>query len=576
MKVVILCGGKGTRLKEQTEQKPKPLVEIGGKPILWHIMKIYAEQGFNHFVLALGYKGEMIKDYFMNYDWKVNDFILSLHNKEVILKNRDKSEDWTIEFIDTGEESLTSLRLNKLKERLAGEENFMLTYSDAVADINLQELLDLHLQKNKLITLTGFSPKYQYGVVCLDQDNIITEFQEKPVLDLIINGGFMVFNQKIFNWWDDRDIMLEDVLPEFSQRREIALYHHKGFWKSLDTYKDFLDLNELWLKDPKWKTWDKKQDKKIDNVLITGGAGFVGSHLSLMLLESGYNVSVLDKGENGLLRLEGFLDKINYYDIEKINLEEIFKENKFDCIIHLATYYKKNNETAEDIRKMNEVNILFPSTLLDLAVKYKINYFVNAGTFFEYFISSQAKITEHTPIEPYNLYASTKISFEAVLKNYCQNKGLKAITLKLFSPFGEKDNEKVMVKIIESHIRGEVVDLTAGTQQWNFTYVEDVVSAFVKAIEYLPKMKEDYDFFNIGYDVPVSIKQATEFLEEITNKKFLANWGAIPYPANEIFYVNCDNSKAKNILDWKEKYNFKKGLLKMYSYYLKKYDQGSF
>ncbi len=223
MKVVILCGGKGTRLKEQTEQRPKPLVEVGGKPILWHIMKIYAEQGFKHFVLALGYKGEMIKDYFMNYDWKANDFTLWLHNKEVILKNRAKSEDWTIEFIDTGEETLTSLRLNKLKEHLLLEENFMLTYSDAVADINLQELLNFHLQKNKLITLTGFSPKYQYGVVCLDQDNIITEFQEKPVLDLVINAGFMVFNKKIFNWLDDRNIMLEDVLPEFSQRQEIAL-----------------------------------------------------------------------------------------------------------------------------------------------------------------------------------------------------------------------------------------------------------------------------------------------------------------------------------------------------------------
>ena len=229
---IILCGGIGTRLKEETEFKPKPMVKIGEKPLLWHIMKIYSHYGFNDFVIALGYKGEMIKEYFSN--------------------NND--DNFNLTMVDTGQESLTGERVRRLKEYIK-DDIFMLTYGDGVADINIKELLGFHKKQNTLATITGVHPRHKYGLVKIDGNNLVKEFYQKPTLPDVVNGGFMVLSKKVFDYIK-KDSMIEDMFLPLIQKKQLSVYRHNSFWFAVDTYKEYEDLNKMWQDDPKWKIWE--------------------------------------------------------------------------------------------------------------------------------------------------------------------------------------------------------------------------------------------------------------------------------------------------------------------------------
>ena len=255
MKTVILCGGKGTRMKEETEYRPKPLVEIGGKPILWHIMKIYAHYGFNEFVVALGYKGEMIKDYFLKLPAHAGNFTLATR-ANIITAHGNGDDDFVITFADTGQETETGGRIQRVKPYLENDEAFMVTYGDGVADINIPELVAFHHTQGTIGTITGAQPHSKYGFVETDAEkNIITAFHEKPLMhDQYVNSGFMVFQQNIFDHIDD-GMFEATTLPKLARERNLSLYRHKGFWKAMDTYKEVEDLNRLWAASKPWKVW---------------------------------------------------------------------------------------------------------------------------------------------------------------------------------------------------------------------------------------------------------------------------------------------------------------------------------
>ncbi len=252
-KVVILCGGMGTRLREETEYKPKPLVEVGGKPILWHIMKHYSHYGFKEFILCLGYKGEMIKNYFLNYQTQHNNFTIALKTGTVALHSSDE-EDWNITCVDTGQESLTGKRLKLIQPFIGNDEEFMVTYGDGVSDVNIKELLAFHKQKAKIGTITGIKPLSKYGLLKSNPENTITDFVEKPVLNDRINGGYIIFNKSIFEHLDD-DMFEFTTLPALAKQQQLALYFHEGFWQCMDTYRDYLHLNKLWHVEKPWKVW---------------------------------------------------------------------------------------------------------------------------------------------------------------------------------------------------------------------------------------------------------------------------------------------------------------------------------
>jgi len=260
MKVIILCGGMGTRLREETEYKPKPMVEIGGKPILWHIMKIYSHYGYKDFILALGYKGNVIRDYFLNYFYYNNDITIQLGNKEeIIVHNHHDEEDWRVTLVDTGTNSMTGYRV-KIAGKYIEEDRFMLTYGDAVANVNIKDLVEFHIKTDTIGTVTGVYPPSRFGDLKV-QENKVIAFKEKAKIisdDRIINGGFFVFKKEFLNYIpDDPTIDLEkQPLEKLTEENQLSVYRHTGFWQCMDTYRDYMYLNNLWEKNPIWKIWN--------------------------------------------------------------------------------------------------------------------------------------------------------------------------------------------------------------------------------------------------------------------------------------------------------------------------------
>jgi len=263
--VVILCGGTGTRLREQTEYIPKALVPIGSMPILLHVMKIYAHCGFTKFVLCLGYKGDSIKQYFMNYELMSSDVKFRFGGRAKIIGPRSGLRAWEITFAETGLKTQTGGRIKKI-ERYVETENFFATYCDGLADVDLHQLLKHHMSMNKVGTLTAVHPMSPFGIV-EEKNGIAISFKEKPVLPGLVNGGFFVFNRRFFDYLNHNSILEEEPLRRLAAERELAVYRHKGFWACMDTFKDFERLNELWetgyvphagvrLSKPPWKVWE--------------------------------------------------------------------------------------------------------------------------------------------------------------------------------------------------------------------------------------------------------------------------------------------------------------------------------
>jgi glucose-1-phosphate cytidylyltransferase len=244
MKVVILCGGKGTRMSEITNELPKPLAMIGDKPILWHIMKIYQNYGFNEFILLLGYRGDKIKEYFMEYEWKNNSFTMDSSTGDI--KILAPTEKWKITFVDTGLNTMTGGRIKKAQKYI-GDESFLLTYGDGLSDVNLHELIQFHKAKGTIATVTGIKKKSQFGTLTVNQ-GIAESFEEKTQIDGIINGGYFVLSPEVFNYLkeDDQCILEEEPLKKLTQDRQLSVYLHDGFWTAIDTYKNVLDINEMW------------------------------------------------------------------------------------------------------------------------------------------------------------------------------------------------------------------------------------------------------------------------------------------------------------------------------------------
>lgn len=273
MKAVILCGGLGTRLREETEFRPKPMVKIGEKPILWHIMKIYSHYGFNDFLICLGYKGEMIKEYFLNYKMMNNDFTIQLGNQESVQFHNNHTEyDWKITLVDTGMSSQTGSRVKKI-EKYIDDDYFMLTYGDGVADVNIKKLVNFHKSHGKIGTMTGVHPSSRFGEFAL-AGNQVLEFNEKPqTKEGLINGGFFVFNKEFFDYLHEGDdcILEKSPLVDLAADGELMVYPHEGFWQCVDTYRELEVLNELWEqgKTP-WKVWEIPEEEE-DQWKVTSG-----------------------------------------------------------------------------------------------------------------------------------------------------------------------------------------------------------------------------------------------------------------------------------------------------------------
>jgi len=258
MKIVILCGGFGTRLSEETQLRPKPMVEIGGKPILWHIMKIYAHYDHNQFVLALGYKGEIIKDYFLNYHARMSDITVHLGRGTIDFAN-PTAEDWQVTMADTGVETMTGGRVKRLGQYLREQGTFMLTYGDGVANVDLDDLLKFHRAHGRLATVTAVRPSARFGDLLLDGDTVI-KFKEKPQTgEGTINGGFFVLEPEVLDYIAGDGTVLEEApLENLCRDGQLMAYQHNGYWQCMDTLRDKNTLEQLWREGrAPWKVWER-------------------------------------------------------------------------------------------------------------------------------------------------------------------------------------------------------------------------------------------------------------------------------------------------------------------------------
>ena len=257
MKTVILCGGLGTRLSEETVVKPKPMVEIGDRPILWHIMKSYSHYNYNSFILALGYKGEKLKEYFLNYTNLTSNLSINLKNGQV-LKSENSNDDWEVQMIDTGIKSMTGGRLHRLEKLLRPDDRFMMTYGDGLGDIDISKLVSFHKEHGKIATMVAVRPPARFGSMTFNENQVL-EFKEKPQTgEGWINGGFFIFESEIFKYLHGDDTVLEaDPLEKLARDGQLMAYKHNGFWQCMDTLRDKIYLNKIFNEgSAPWKNWE--------------------------------------------------------------------------------------------------------------------------------------------------------------------------------------------------------------------------------------------------------------------------------------------------------------------------------
>lgn len=258
MKAVILAGGFGTRLKEITEVKPKPLVDIGGLPIIWHIMKIYSHFGVNDFIICLGYKGYLIKEYFSNYFVHMSDITIDMRDHNTTTIHNNKSEPWRVTLVDTGENSMTGGRLKRVSQYLEGEDNFLMTYGDGVADIDVGALIEFHRNHGRKATLTAVRPPARFGALEITEDATVKAFAEKPIGDnAYVNGGFFVLSREVLNYIEgDATVWEREPLERLAAEGDLRAFRHDGFWQPMDTLRDKQFLDARWeAGKAAWKLW---------------------------------------------------------------------------------------------------------------------------------------------------------------------------------------------------------------------------------------------------------------------------------------------------------------------------------
>jgi glucose-1-phosphate cytidylyltransferase len=256
VKAVLLAGGLGTRLREETEYRPKPMVEVGGRPIIWHIMKGFAHHGISDFVVCTGYRSEVIKDFFLNYEGRTHDFTVRLGQPaEVTYHSTHDESGWQVTVADTGQTTMTGGRVKRIQDHI-GDERFMVTYGDGLADVDIPALLDFHESHGRLATVTTIRPLSRFGVMDMTEEGAVEQFREKPLTDGYVNGGFFVFEPGVFDYLDDECVLEQAPLEALAKDGQLMAFRHEGFWQPMDTYREFTMLNEMWDRDEApWKVW---------------------------------------------------------------------------------------------------------------------------------------------------------------------------------------------------------------------------------------------------------------------------------------------------------------------------------
>ncbi len=576
IKTIILCGGTGTRLREETEFKPKPMVEIGGKPILWHIMKTYAHFGCNDFILALGYKGDVIKDYFVRQKHYAQDFLFQGKDGQVkqFYENGRAGDDFNILFAETGLETPHGERVLKLKDYIT-EDLFMVTYGDGVADIDIAKLIAFHKSHGKMATITGVHPESRWGLVNTNPTDLITEFAQKPMLYDYVNGGFMVFNKEFLNYLQPGD-MIEDGLKKIIPLQQAMLYKHEGFWFGMDTYKDYLHLNELWNKDPKWKVWDKKPELIPVNdfkktILVTGGAGFIGSHLVNQLIQENNRVIVVDDLSGG--KKENVHPKAVFYqaDVRDKAVADIFEKESPSIVYHFAAK-PLVQEVFKNPYEAIETNVMGTVNILEICrQRNNMEAIIVVSSDKAYGTAEQLPYHENSPLKGTHPYDVSKSSADLIAQTYAKTYGMPVLITRFSNVFGPGDSNasRIIPGIMESIVKKqELIIRSDGTLVREYTYVKDIVHGCIR----LAQHKESFgEAFNFGSENVLSVLDIIKKVEEALGAK--VNYRIENTAKHEIPTQYLDWSKAKEKLGWEPKTTLHEGIRETFSWHTAKHLQ---
>jgi UDP-glucuronate decarboxylase len=622
IKTVILCGGTGTRLREETEFKPKPLVEIGGKPILWHIMKIYNHYGYNNFVLALGYKGSSIKDHFIRQKHHTSDFLFNTAEGNVVnfLENGDKKDDFNIIFAETGLETPHGERVLKIKPYIT-EDIFMVTYGDGIADIDIEKLVRFHRAHGKIGTISGVHPESRWGLVNSDQNQMVTEFAQKPMLYDYVNGGFMVFNKEIFDYIQPGE-MIEDALMKLIPLNQLALYKHEGFWYGMDTHKDFLHLNSLWEKNPKWKIWEKHEPVKFSEpatdtsniisgdvqdiagriknsaaklegktILITGGSGFIGGYfldVVSFLNENHFTkpckIICLDNLIVGDQKRFAALLQKPYFEFIKHDITKPFSyDGPIDFIVHAAsiaspTYYRQYPLETID------ANIMGTRYLLQLALDKKAQSFLFMSTSETYGDPTPENIPTPETYRgnvsftgPRACYDESKRLGETICMAFFEKYGVPVKIARPFNFYGpglRLDDKRVIPDFVNNVLHNKpIVMHSDGKDTRTFCYASDAITGLFQIL----LSDANGEAFNVGNDTQaeVSMLDLAKAVRDISGKNV-----EIMHEASTDKNYMTDNprrrapdlSKIRRMLNYQPSVDLKTGLQRSIAWYKSNYN----
>lgn len=624
MKVVILCGGEGTRMREETEFKPKPLVEVGGKPILWHIMKIYAHYGYNDFIVALGYKGNMIKEYFLNWRTFVNDFTLETKGHELKF-HKNGHDDFKITFVDTGLKSLTGERVRRLKDYITDDE-FMLTYGDGVGDVNIPELLEFHHRQNTIGTITGVNPAARYGMIEIDEPTgKIKNFKQNTISgvenysyndDIIINGGFMVFKKEFLNYLEP-DTMVESAFPNLANQGQLSLYKHTGKWKAMDTYKEVEEMNEYWNEDPFWKVWENNPKLTVfssftqnaynalntnnnmdeinslfqtdpqmilpeqqnntskffgKNILVTGGTGLVGGHLVESLIKLGANVycTIRSKNPKSYFYQNKFDDLATTINCDLTDSHRVFdvvSKYEIEYIFHLAAQPIVATAFANPFETFH-TNVMGTVNILEAARRStKIRGVVVASSDKAYG-KNCVNATEDRPMSGDHPYDVSKSATDLIARTYHNTYGLPVAVSRFGNIYGPGDLNlnRIVPGIMKSLLKGETLEIRSdGKFVRDYVYVKDVVDGYLLLAEQIEKTKGEAFNFSTGYNL--SVLDLVNQVSNITGQQ--VPFVVLNNQQNEIPFQSLSFEKAQSLLGWQSKYGFEQGLRETYEWYSK-------
>lgn len=554
IKTIILCGGMGTRLREETEFKPKPLLDIGGKPLLWHIMKIYAHFGYNNFILALGYKGEMFKEYFLSQQ---------LQSQMLNQLPAQGADNFNILFADTGLETPHGERVLKLKDYLKDDDMFMVTYGDGVADIDIEKLVAFHKSHGKMVTITGVHPASRWGLVNTSENHVITEFAQKPMLFDYVNGGFMVCNKEFLNYLQPGD-MIESPLQKLIPLQQAVLYKHEGFWYGMDTYHDFIHLNKLWKEGPKWNVWDTKSQlipvpHYQKTVLVTGGAGFIGSNLVHELVRQNQRVVVIDdlsSGKKEYLPPQAIFYQTDVRDSKAIG--DIFEKEKPQVVYHFAARPLVEDAYKNPLEAI-ETNIMGTVNILEICRKQgNLESIIIVSSDKAYGKSNQLPYAEHHPLQGDHPYDVSKSSADLIAQTYAKTYELPVLITRFSNVFGPGDSNlsRIIPGIMDSITnKKELLIRSDGTMIREYTYVKDIVAGCIA----LANHKKDFgQAFNFGSTNVMSVLDVVKKAEEVLGVK--VNYRILNMAKNEIPAQYLDWSKAKETLNWQPATTFEQGI----------------